>query len=464
MPVLPGCATVSEAMALCGARLQGAEILPGRGLRRDRVAEVGGGAAGRGEILPDRRNRRQERRVLSRLPERARGRRLVGRAEGRVSRPAISPASRSLRARPPRCAADMSVRRRRAFDWSAAVITVLAVTSAALVYRRDGQARFLAILTDDLGLFGMMLPKVLAGCLIGAFVTMLLPRETVARWVGADSGLGGILFATVAGAILPGGPFTIYPIAGALLAAGADAGAACAFVISWTPARLRARARMGASVLRPRLRDLAHHCSRCRCRSSPASRRARPGSSCSNATAGRREPDHRHRAVDDRAGARLRGRDPPPAAVRPVVASRREGFHHAAAAHRDRHDRLGLHRRTPAAAPDPVMARARHRRDRADPRDLRGRADAGRPGGRLRDRDRRAQERGRRATGDRLHDRLGAVRAPARAGVRDPLDAAEGGLAAGHRSRCRCRSSPPGWRCWWGSRSEGRRATALRRA
>ena len=128
----------------------------------------------------------------------------------------------------------MPARRRRAFDWSAAVITVLAVTSAALVYFRDGKARFLAILTDDLALFGTMLPKVMAGCLIGAFVMMLLPRETVSRWVGAESGLAGILLATVAGAIMPGGPFTIYPLAGALLAAGADAGAACAFVISWT--------------------------------------------------------------------------------------------------------------------------------------------------------------------------------------------------------------------------------------
>lgn len=129
----------------------------------------------------------------------------------------------------------MSVRRtRRAFDWSAAVITVIAVTAAAIVYVRDGQARFLAILADDLGLFGMMLPKVLAGCLIGAFVTLLLPRETIARWVGSDSGFGGILLATLGGALMPGGPFTIYPVAGAFLAAGADAGAACAFVISWT--------------------------------------------------------------------------------------------------------------------------------------------------------------------------------------------------------------------------------------
>ena len=125
-------------------------------------------------------------------------------------------------------------RRRRAFDWSAVVIAALAVTAAVVVFLRDGPARFLAILTDDLSLFGTVLPKVLAGCLIGAFVTLLLPRETIARWVGAESGIAGILLATLAGAIMPGGPFTIYPVAGALLAAGADAGAACAFVISWT--------------------------------------------------------------------------------------------------------------------------------------------------------------------------------------------------------------------------------------
>jgi uncharacterized membrane protein YraQ (UPF0718 family) len=128
----------------------------------------------------------------------------------------------------------MSVRRRRAFDWSAAVITVLAVTSAALVYRRDGQARFLKILTDDLGLFGLMLPKVLAGCLIGAFVTLLLPREMVARWVGHESGFMGLLIAAFFGFLLPGGPITIYPVAGAFLIMGADAGAVVAFIVSWT--------------------------------------------------------------------------------------------------------------------------------------------------------------------------------------------------------------------------------------
>ena len=124
--------------------------------------------------------------------------------------------------------------RRRAFDWSTAAIAACALAAAAAVYLREGQDRFLTILGSDVTLFAGMLPKVLAGCLIGAFVTLLLPREIVARWVGHESGFFGLLIATFAGFILPGGPITAYPIAGAFLLAGADAGAAIAFVTSWT--------------------------------------------------------------------------------------------------------------------------------------------------------------------------------------------------------------------------------------
>lgn len=124
--------------------------------------------------------------------------------------------------------------RRRAFDWSTAAIAVVAFSAAAYVYWRDGREHFLAILGSDLGLFGDMLPKVLAGCLIGAFVTLILPRELVARWVGHESGFAGLLIAAFFGMILPGGPFTIYPVAVAFLAMGADVGAVVAFITAWT--------------------------------------------------------------------------------------------------------------------------------------------------------------------------------------------------------------------------------------
>jgi uncharacterized membrane protein YraQ (UPF0718 family) len=128
------------------------------------------------------------------------------------------------------------MRRRRAnpFDWSTALIAVFAVGAAAAVYWRDGPSRFLAVLGSDFNLFLSILPQVLAGCLIGVFVGLLLPREAVARWVGAESGLPGLLIATVAGAILPGGPLTIFPVAAAFIAAGADVGAAIAFITGWT--------------------------------------------------------------------------------------------------------------------------------------------------------------------------------------------------------------------------------------
>lgn len=111
---------------------------------------------------------------------------------------------------------------------------MLASAAAATVYARDGREHFFTILLGDVTLFGEMLPKVLAGCLIGAFVTLLLPREMVARWVGHESGFMGLLVAAFFGFLLPGGPITIYPVAGAFLIMGADAGAVVAFIVSWT--------------------------------------------------------------------------------------------------------------------------------------------------------------------------------------------------------------------------------------
>lgn len=125
-------------------------------------------------------------------------------------------------------------RRRRAFDWSTAAIATLSGSAALTVYWRDGLSHFIDVLESDLLLFAGMLPKVLGGCLIGGFVALLLPRELVARWVGHESGLTGLLIAMVFGFILPGGPFTIYPVAGAFLLVGADVGTVATFLVSWS--------------------------------------------------------------------------------------------------------------------------------------------------------------------------------------------------------------------------------------
>ena len=135
---------------------------------------------------------------------------------------------------PPRAATGIKRRKRKPFDWSTAAILAMMCTAAAVVYFRDGSEKFFEILYHDLRLFGDVLLKVAAGCLLGAFLARLLPRELVAKWIGAESGFVGLIVATVLGAILPGGPMTIYPVAGALLVVGADVGATVAFLTSWT--------------------------------------------------------------------------------------------------------------------------------------------------------------------------------------------------------------------------------------
>ena len=125
-------------------------------------------------------------------------------------------------------------RKRKPVGWSMIFIGVLVAVCVTLVYRRDGMAGVLEILTSDLTLFGGILPRVLAGCLLGAFIAEILPHEKVSRALGPSSGLKGLLIGTAFGAILPGGPFTAYPVAAALLTVGADFGATIAMVVSWT--------------------------------------------------------------------------------------------------------------------------------------------------------------------------------------------------------------------------------------
>ncbi|MBI5264835.1 MAG: permease [Bradyrhizobium sp.] len=123
---------------------------------------------------------------------------------------------------------------RKPVGWSTVTIAVLVAVSAALVWHRDGISGVTEILTDDLTLFGGIVPRVLAGCLLGAFIAEILPHEKVSRSLGPESGLKGLVIGTAFGAILPGGPFTAYPVASALLAVGADFGATIAMVVSWT--------------------------------------------------------------------------------------------------------------------------------------------------------------------------------------------------------------------------------------
>lgn len=62
----------------------------------------------------------------------------------------------------------------------------------------------------------------------------LLPPDIVSGWIGAGSGLAGVLIASGVGAGLPGGPMLAFPLAIALQRAGAGPEALVALITAWS--------------------------------------------------------------------------------------------------------------------------------------------------------------------------------------------------------------------------------------
>ena len=112
------------------------------------------------------------------------------------------------------------------------MIGALVAVCAGLVWRRDGIDGVLKILTHDLWLFGEIMPRVLAGCLLSGYRGNSTARQSLA---GARAELGPEGTADRHGVRRDpaGGPSP--PIRWRrLLTVGADFGATIAMVVSWT--------------------------------------------------------------------------------------------------------------------------------------------------------------------------------------------------------------------------------------
>ena len=68
----------------------------------------------------------------------------------------------------------------------------------------------------------MLLVRMPLALMLGAFLVEIIPPELLQQALGPETGFQGILIASVAGSMLPGGPFISFPIAIAFFKAGAS--------------------------------------------------------------------------------------------------------------------------------------------------------------------------------------------------------------------------------------------------
>jgi len=79
-----------------------------------------------------------------------------------------------------------------------------------------------------------IIPLLVLSFIVAGMVQVLIPQEIISRWVGAESGLRGILIGTVIGGLAPGGPYVSLPVAAGLLRVGASVGTMVAFITGWS--------------------------------------------------------------------------------------------------------------------------------------------------------------------------------------------------------------------------------------
>jgi uncharacterized membrane protein YraQ (UPF0718 family) len=69
--------------------------------------------------------------------------------------------------------------------------------------------------------------------LLANFVTALVPEDEVARLLGENAGIKGILLASLIGGFVPGGPMITFPIVVALVKMGVAIPSVIAFLTAW---------------------------------------------------------------------------------------------------------------------------------------------------------------------------------------------------------------------------------------
>lgn len=113
------------------------------------------------------------------------------------------------------------------------VMAFFAVVLVIIGYSK-GEGQHITGLKSALKMTTEILPLLVFAFIVAGMIKVLLPQELMSRWVGEESGFRGILIGTVAGGIMPGGPYVSLPLAAGLLRAGAGLGTMVAFLTAWS--------------------------------------------------------------------------------------------------------------------------------------------------------------------------------------------------------------------------------------
>jgi uncharacterized membrane protein YraQ (UPF0718 family) len=113
------------------------------------------------------------------------------------------------------------------------IMGVIAIALLYIGYQKGGGEHVIGLKSAGTLLL-QIIPLLIFAFIVAGMTQVLIPQEIVAKWVGAESGLRGLLIGSALGGLMPGGPMISLPVAAGLLRVGASIGTMVAFLTGWS--------------------------------------------------------------------------------------------------------------------------------------------------------------------------------------------------------------------------------------
>jgi uncharacterized membrane protein YraQ (UPF0718 family) len=114
------------------------------------------------------------------------------------------------------------------------VLTLVTIGLAVYAFQSGGMARLEQGGRETVNLVLQVWPNFVIGMVLAGLLSVTLPSGQLSRFLGEESGMSGILIATAAGMLTPGGPYFQFPIIAALYRNGVAPGPLAAYVTAWS--------------------------------------------------------------------------------------------------------------------------------------------------------------------------------------------------------------------------------------
>lgn len=127
----------------------------------------------------------------------------------------------------------MTKRKDKGMLYATVIFAIMATVLLSIGYFR-GEGQHITGLKAGFTILIQILPLLFLAFIVAGMVQVLIPREIIGQWVGAESGWKGIFIGTAAGGLTPGGPFVSLPMVAGFFRAGAGYGTMVAYITAWS--------------------------------------------------------------------------------------------------------------------------------------------------------------------------------------------------------------------------------------